>query len=89
MKDTVAGYLLMAGAERRLSETVTVGVRLQWKSFEAFESDAYGPASLRGHEPNLRLDGSEPVFGWSRTDDMDRVSILFTLRYARPLRSSR
>jgi len=32
----------------------------------------------------LRLDGSEPVSAWSGTNDTDRFSIMFTMRYALP-----
>ena len=84
LRDTMAGYVLVAGVERALSDSVSVGLKAEWKRFEAFESDGYAGDLLRGHPPNLRLDGSEPVSAWSRTRDTGRFSALFTIRYAMP-----
>ena len=84
LRDTLVGYVLVAGIDRKLSESVSVGLKAQWKRFEAFESDAYEGDLLRSHPPNLRLDGSEPVSAWSRTGDTGRFSVLVTLRYAMP-----
>ena len=84
LRDTLTGYALVLGAERRLSETFSVGLKVQWKHFEAFRSGAYQGDLLRSHVPNLRLDGSEPVSTRSRTDDTSRFSALITIRYAIP-----
>ena len=61
LKDTMAGLLVLAGASRPLTDTVTLAVKVQWTRFATFESGAYGGGVLRSHPPNLRLDGSEPV----------------------------
>ena len=82
--DTMVGYVLVAGVERTLSDSVSVGLKAEWKRFEAFESDGYAGDLLRSHRPNLRLDGSEPVSAWSRTRDTGRFSALVTVRYAMP-----
>ena len=82
LRDTMVGYVLIAGIDRHLSETVSAGLKAQWKSFEAFESDGYSGDLLRSHPPNLRLDGSEPVSAWSRSSDTGRFSALLTVRYA-------
>ena len=84
LRDSMLGYLLVAGIDRKLSENVTVGLKARWKRFEAFESDGYAGDLLRSHPPNLRLDGSEPVSAWSRTGDTARFSALLTIRYAVP-----
>jgi len=84
LRDMVAGYVLEAGLERALSDTLTAGFKLQWKRFDTFESGAHQGNLLRSHVPNLRRDGSEPVSTWSRTDDLGRFSVMFTLRYALP-----
>lgn len=84
LRDTMVGYVLVAGIDRELSEDVSVGLKARWKRLEAFESGGYQGDLLRSHVPNLRLDGSEPVNAWSRTDDTGRVSVLFTIRYAMP-----
>lgn len=82
LRDVLAGYVLVAGVERAVSEVVTVGVRAQWKGFEAFESEGYRGTVLRSHPPNLRRDGSEPVHAWSRTRDTGRAAVFLTLRYS-------
>ena len=84
LRDVVAGYVLMAGVDRAVSDTLSVGFRIQWKHRGAFDSDAYQGDVLRSHAPNLRLDGSEPVSAWSGTGDTARWSALITLRYAAP-----
>lgn len=84
LRDVVAGYVLEAGVERTLSDALTAGFKVQWKRFGTFESGAYQGDLLRSHAPNLRLDGSEPVSTWSRTDDLGRLSVMLTLRYALP-----
>lgn len=84
LRDVMVGYVLMAGVDRALTKDLSMGLKFQWKGFDAFESDAYQGDLLRSHTPNLRLDGSEPVSAWSRTNDTGRFSILFTMRYALP-----
>ena len=84
LRDAVAGYVLMAGVDRALSDSLSVGLKVQWKHLGAFDSDAYQGDLLRSHAPNLRLDGSEPVSAWSGTRDTARWSALITLRYAVP-----
>ena len=81
LRDVVAGYVLMAGVDRAVSDTLSVGFRIQWKHRGAFGSDAYQGDVLRSHAPNLRLDGSEPVSAWSATSDTACWSALITLRY--------
>ena len=84
IRDTMTGYMLIVGVDRELSNNVSVGLKAQWKRFEAFESDAYAGDLLRSHPTNLRLDGSEPVATWSRTGDTERFSALLTVRYTMP-----
>ncbi len=84
LRDTMVGYVLTVGVDRRLSKSVSVGLKAQWKRFGTFESDGYAGDLLRSHPPNLRLDGSEPVSAWSRTGDTGRFSALVTIRYAMP-----
>ena len=84
LTDTIAGFVVLAGASRPLTDTVSVAIEVQWHRFAAFESGAYGGGVLRSHPPNLRLDGSEPVSTWTRTDDTDRYSVMLTMRFALP-----
>ena len=87
IRDVTFGYVLVAGAERALSDRLSLGVKAQWKrpgAFSVFRSGSYAGELLRSHSPNLRLDGSEPVSTWSRTKDTDRFSIMLTMRFAVP-----
>ncbi len=83
-RDTLTSYALVLGVDRKFSETLSFGLKVQWKHFETFESRPYQGDLLRSHAPNLRLDGSEPVSTRSRTDDINRFSALLTIRYAMP-----
>jgi opacity protein-like surface antigen len=84
LRDTMAAFLLLAGASRQLTDTVSVAFKVQWKRFGTFDSGAYSGGLLRSHAPNLRLDGSEPVSTWTRTDDTDRYSVMLTMRFGVP-----
>lgn len=84
LRNVMVGYVLMAGMDRTVTKDLSMGLKLQWKAFGTFESDPYQGDLLRSHTSNLRLDGSEPVSAWSRTDDTGRFSVLFTMRYALP-----
>ena len=82
IRDSTLGHAVVAGAERADSETLAVGFEARWKRFHVFESGRFDGDLLRSHVPNLRLDGSEPVGTWSRTDDTSRFSFLIAVRYA-------
>lgn len=84
LRDVMVGYVLIAGVDRALMKDLSLGLKLQWKGFDAFESDAYQGDLLRSHTPDLRLDGSEPVSAWSGTNDTGRFSVMFTMRYSLP-----
>ena len=84
LKDTMAGFLVVAGASRPLTDTVSMAIKVQWSRFATFESGPYGGGVLRSHPPNLRLDGGEPVSTWTRTDDTDRYSVMLSLSFALP-----
>ena len=84
LRDTMVGYVLVAGIDCEVSDGLSVGLKVQWRRFEPFESGGYAGDMLRSHAPNLRLDGSEPVSAWSRTSDTGRLSALVTVRHAVP-----
>lgn len=82
LRDSMLGYTFVAGVDRAVSETLSLGFSARWKRFGAFESARYAGELLRSHAPNLRLDGSEPVGTWSETGDTGRFSLMLTARYA-------
>ena len=58
-------FLYEAGVDFAVSERFSVGVRVRRMQYPAVEVGPYVGETLRGHVPNLRLDGSEPVSAWS------------------------
>ena len=81
LSDYLLGFLVYLGAERKISETLSMSIKAEWRTFESFNAGASGAEVLRSHTPNLRLDGSEPVSTWSKTDDTDRFALVLMLRY--------
>lgn len=84
LRDTLTGYFLDVGMDRALSDGLSMGLSLRWTNSGEFESDAYQGDLLRSHEPNLRLDGSEPVSAWSSTEDTGRLVVMLSLRFSLP-----
>ena len=81
LRDTNLGYVLAAGVDRELSQNTSIGIKVQWKNHQTFESNGYVGDLLRSHPPNLRRDGSELVSAWSQTSDTARLSAMLTIRY--------
>ena len=82
VEDSSAGYGLLAGIDRQMSDAVTLGFKVEWSDFSTFETKPFTGTVLRSHENNLRLDGSEPVTFWSRIEETARLSSAITLRYS-------
>ncbi len=82
INDSSVGYLLSVGVDRKFSDTVSLGAKVDWSDAGNFRSKPFSGTVLRSHENNLRLDGSEPVEFWSNTNDTVRISTVFTLRYS-------
>ena len=59
VSDSTLGYQLLAGVDYRLGEQSTLGVKLRWVGFEAFESGETLWSQLRSHESSV-----------GRTDDI-------------------
>ena len=74
-------YQVLFGAEYWLNESLALGVKGQWVNVGAFESGRFAWDPLRGHLPNLRLDGSEPVSAWLTTNDIRMLGVSLNLRY--------
>ena len=80
LRDRLAGWQLLAGAEYALTPVWSLAVHGRWVRLAAFE-DGGSYAELRGHVSNLRLDGSEPVFYRVSTDDAGFAALGLRLRY--------
>jgi opacity protein-like surface antigen len=67
LSDTLWGFQFLFGVDYAMTEAMSLGLKGRYVMFNSFDS---GQGSLvwdplRGHQPNLRLDGSEPVAGGS------------------------
>ena len=70
LEDTLLGFQVLAGVDYAISDSVSLGVKGRWVRFESFEDSGVMLELLRSHAPNLRRDGSQPVSGGFRTDNM-------------------
>ena len=78
--DTLLGYQLLLGMDYRFTESLSVGVKGRWISFDSFR-DGDERDTLRSHPSNLRLDGSEPVKGYLEIDDTEIFAVSLSLKY--------
>ena len=80
LDDTLFGYQVMAGVDYALTESLLLGVKGRWVSFDSFK-DGSDYNSLRSHPSNLRLDGSEPVEYRLKVDDIEMFGVSMNLKY--------
>ena len=66
----------MVGADREFSPTISIGLKLRYTIYTGYSDEhslVWDP--LRSHQPNNRLDGSEPVEGLFKTDDFSAFAV--------------
>ena len=80
LSDRLFGYQVLFGVDYALTESVSLGVKARWVDFDSF-SDGVVWDPLRSHGPNLRRDGSEPVSGRIKTNDVEMFGISVNLKY--------
>ena len=80
LSDTLFGYQIVFGVDYALTESVSLGAKGRWVNFGQF-SDTVVWNPLRGHPPNRRRDGSQPVFGRVETDDISLFGVTLNLKY--------
>ncbi len=83
LSDTLWGLQILFGVDYAVTEAMSLGLKGRWVRFNAFDSGA-GPLvwdPLRGHVPNLRKDGSEPVAGGFKTDNIEFFGISLNMKY--------
>ena len=80
MRDVQAAYQLLAGFDYPLADAVSVDLRIRWTVFDEF-SGTFVWDPLRSHVPNVRRDGSEPVYAIMSTDDFSYVGLGLGLKY--------
>ena len=81
LKDTLYGYQILFGVDRMINESLTLGLKGRWVNFSSFSDGGIVWDLLRGHQPNLRKDLSEPVSGWLTTGDLRMFGISLTMKY--------
>ena len=80
LSDTLFGFQLLAGADYALDAATALGLKARWVRYDSFADAGFRWDPLRSHEPNLRRDGSEPVIGFLRTDDLELFAVSVLLR---------
>ena len=78
---TVFSWQVVVGADYRLSERVSMGVKLRRVDFGDFTSEDLDWNPLRSHSADVRIDGSEPVWANIHTPDLGVVSFSLAMRY--------
>ena len=81
LKDTLLGFQLLIGVDYAITEQVSFDIKGRWDRFEQFSDGGVVWDPLRGHAPNLRLDGSEPVSGHVETDHSAYFGIGASLKF--------
>lgn len=83
LSDTLWGLQILFGVDYAMTDAMSLGLKGRWVRFDSFDS---GDGSLvwdplRGHPPNLRRDGSEPVSGAISTNNIQFFGISLNLKY--------
>ena len=83
LSDTLWGFQFLFGVDYKMTDAMSLGLKGRYVMFDSFDS---GDGSLvwdplRGHPPNLRLDGSEPVAGGLSTNNIQFFGISLNLKY--------
>ncbi len=81
LSDTPVGYQVFLGGDYALTESTSLGVKGRWINFGSFSDGGIVWDPLRGHVPNLRRDGSEPVSGDITANDMATFGVSMNLKY--------
>ena len=80
LSDVLLGFQVLFGVDYAITEAMSLGLKGRWVRFGSFSDDfIWDP--LRSHEPNLRRNGSEPVSGRLKTDDVEFFGISVNLKY--------
>ncbi|MYD31810.1 MAG: hypothetical protein F4201_09440 [Nitrospira sp. SB0677_bin_15] len=84
LSDTLYGLQVLFGVDYKMTEAMSLGLKGRWVRFDSFDSGqgslVWNP--LRGHPPNLRRDGSEPVAaGIETTNNIQFFGISLNMKY--------
>ena len=80
LSDVLLGFQILFGVDYAITEATSLGLKGRWVRFGSFSDDfIWDP--LRSHPPNLRRDGSEPVSGRLKTDNVEFFGLSVNLKY--------
>ena len=80
LSDVLLGFQILFGVDYAITEAMSLGLKGRWVRFGSFSDDfIWNP--LRSHVPNLRKDGSEPVSGRLKTDNVEFIGVSVNLKY--------
>ena len=80
LSDVLLGFQVLFGVDYAITEAASLGLKGRWVRFGSFSDDfIWNP--LRSHPPNLRRDGSEPVSGRLKTDNVEFFGVSLNLKY--------
>ena len=74
-------FVYVGGVDFAVGDRFSVGVRARHLRYPSVEVGPYVGETLRGHVPNLRLDGSEPVSAWSTLPSTGATEAAVVLKY--------
>ena len=74
-------FVYVGGVDFAVSDRFSVGVRARRLQYPSVDVGPYVGETLRGHVPNLRLDGSEPVSAWSTLPGTGVAEVGLVLKY--------
>ena len=81
LSDTLFGFQVLFGVDYAVTDAMSLGLKGRWVRFQSFQDEGVVWDPLRGHAPNLRKDGSEPVSGGLETDDLQFFGVSVNLKY--------
>ena len=81
LSDTLFGYQVLFGVDYALAESITLDIKARQVYFGSLNDGGFAWDPLRGHRPNLRNDGSEPVSGHVETNGIGMFGVHATLKY--------
>ncbi len=80
LEDVLFGFQVLVGVDYLLTDATSLGLKGRWVKYSTFEDNVIWDP-LRGHQPNLRRDGSHPVYGTITTDDIEFFGFSVSLKH--------
>ena len=81
LRKNVHAFVYVGGIDFPVRGRFSVGVRVRRLQYPSVEVGPYVGETLRGHVPNLRQDGSEPVSAWSTLPATGVTEVGVVLKY--------